>query len=340
MLTGTYPSTLPDGRQLLLALSSEQLEVFVSGDCLARLQITAQVSGRLDLSVLSIVDDALQAATVLGVLGCGLFDTAGELAELAWAVPEQSALGRSLLQHGWAVLEPGGLALLSTRTLLRQIPAFGLPHPHPLMPLNYVMTDGKRHPLRAPYPQGVVYRRYVAALGQHVVFKTVEPDADVEIFSRWQNQPRVAAFWELAGSLPEHRAYLCKVAADAHIHPVLGYFDEQPFGYFELYWAKEDRIAPFYPVDDYDRGLHLLVGEECLRGPHRVAAWLPSLAHYLFLADPRTRSVVAEPRADNAKIIAYMTQAGFYQSHEFDFPHKRAAMMRLSREAFFGQFCV
>jgi RimJ/RimL family protein N-acetyltransferase len=124
------------------------------------------------------------------------------------------------------------------------------------------------------------------------------------------------------------------------MQPVFCCFDGQPFGYFEIYWAKEDRIAPYYPADDYDRGVHMLVGEQRWRGPHRVAAWLPSLAHFMFLDDPRTRNVVAEPRADNAKMIGYMQQAGFCKLKEFDFPHKRAAMMLLSREVFFEQFCI
>ena len=78
---------------------------------------------------------------------------------------------------------------------------------------------------------------------------------------------------------------------------------------------------------------------EKARSPMKVNAWLPSLAHYLFLDDTRTRNVVAEPRADNTKMIGYLQRAGFYKSKEFDFPHKRAAMMVLSREAFFDQFC-
>ncbi len=37
-----------------------------------------------------------------------------------------------------------------------------------------------------------------------------------------------------------------------------------------------------------------------------MASWLSALVHYLFLDDPRTQRVVAEPRADNAKMIGYM----------------------------------
>ena len=206
-------------------------------------------------------------------------------------------------------------------------------------PLAYAMSEGRRHPRRPPLPPGTVYRRVVPALDTSVSFRTVTIADDIDVFHRWMNAPRVAAFWELAGTRDDHVRYLTRTLEDPHVHPLVGCFDGRPFGYFEAYWAKEDRIAPFYEVDDYDRGIHMLVGEDSYRGPQRVSVWLPSLVHYLFLDDPRTRHVVAEPRADNAKMIAYLAQTGFYEAKEFDFPHKRAAMMILSRETFFGQFC-
>lgn len=65
--------------------------------------------------------------------------------------------------------------------------------------------------------------------------------------------------------------------------------DDQPGAYFEAYWAREDRIAPFYYVDDYDRGIHMLVGEQAHRGPQKgFASWLAALTHYLFLDDPHS----------------------------------------------------
>ncbi|WP_164604305.1 GNAT family N-acetyltransferase, partial [Pseudomonas viridiflava] len=92
-------------------------------------------------------------------------------------------------------------------------------------------------------------------------------------------------------------------------------------------WALEDRIAPFCSPGEYDRGIHMLVGEESHRGPHKVASWLSALVHYLFLDDERTQRLVSEPRADNGKMIAYMQGQGFEKEKEFDFPHKRAALM-------------
>jgi len=206
-------------------------------------------------------------------------------------------------------------------------------------PLRNTMSQGRRHPERPPIPSGTVYRRRVPAIDAVVSFRTVAVAEDLDGVHRWMNDPRVAAFWELTGTRQEHAAYIERTLADRHVHPLVGCFDGHPFGYFEAYWAKEDRIAPFYGVADYDRGIHMLVGEPSYRGPHRVAAWLPSLVHYLFLDDPRTQHVVAEPRADNVRMIAYLAQTGFYRAKTFDFPHKRAAMMIAPREVFFGEHC-
>lgn len=202
-------------------------------------------------------------------------------------------------------------------------------------PQQMVISGGKRHPLRPLKPRGEVYRRFDARLGAWISLRTVDIDLDLARFNRWQNSPRVASFWQEEGSLEQHREYLSKLEADPHTVTLIGCFDDQPFAYFEAYWAKEDRIAPFYDAGDYDRGIHMLVGEENHRGPHKVASWLSALVHYLFLDDPRTQRVVAEPRADNGKMIGYMQGQRFHCEKEFDFPHKRAALMVLGRERFF-----
>lgn len=204
-------------------------------------------------------------------------------------------------------------------------------------PQHMVISGGKRHPLRPVKPQGEVYRRFDARLGLWISLRTVDINLDLERFNRWQNSARVASFWQEEGSLEQHREYLDKLDADPHTVTLIGCFDDQPFAYFEAYWAKEDRIAPFYDADNYDRGIHMLVGEENHRGPHKVACWLSALTHYLFLDDPRTQRVVAEPRADNAKMIGYMQGRGFHCDKEFDFPHKRAALMVVGRERFFDR---
>ncbi|MQT34924.1 MAG: GNAT family N-acetyltransferase [Pseudomonas helleri] len=193
------------------------------------------------------------------------------------------------------------------------------------------MTATVSHPQRPAKPQGEVYRRFDPQLGAWISLRTLDIELDLERFNRWQNTPRVLAFWDEGGSLDDHRQYLEKLADDPHTLTLIGCFDDQPFAYFEAYWAKEDRIAPFYDADDYDRGIHMLVGEQAHRGPHKVASWLSALTDYLLQDDPRTRRIVAEPRADNDKMIGYMQAQGYARIKEFDFPHKRAALMVLER---------
>jgi len=205
----------------------------------------------------------------------------------------------------------------------------------PVAALSYSMTDGARHPRRAPYVDGVVYARDVPEFGHRFTLRTASVAQDLEYLHAWMNEPRVNAFWGEAGTLDAHRTYLERVLSTPHMHPLIGTFDGEPFGYFEAYWAKEDRIAPFAAATDFERGLHMLVGDPRWRGAECVAAWLPSLVHYLFLDDPRTQAVVCEPRHDNARMIDYLKQHGFSSIAHFDFPHKRALLMRVVREAFF-----
>ncbi|MEM5339234.1 GNAT family N-acetyltransferase [Paraburkholderia azotifigens] len=205
----------------------------------------------------------------------------------------------------------------------------------PVAALSYAMTDGARHPRRAPYEDGVVYARDVPEFAHRFTLRTASVAQDLEHLHAWMNEPRVNAFWGEAGTFDAHRAYLERVLSTPHMHPLIGAFDGEPFGYFEAYWAKEDRIAPFAASTDFERGLHMLVGDTRWRGAECVAAWLPSLVHYLFLDDPRTQAVVCEPRHDNARMIGYLKQHGFSSIAHFDFPHKRALLMRVVREAFF-----
>lgn len=204
-------------------------------------------------------------------------------------------------------------------------------------PQQFVLSEGKRHPLRPVAAGDVLYSRHIPWLGQTLTFQQADPERDLPAFNRWMNSPRVAHFWEEQGSLEQHRAYLQKQLDDPHTVPVIGRFDGQAFGYFEVYWAREDRISPFYDVDDYDRGLHLLVGEEAFRGKAFYTAWCSSICHYLFLDDPRTQRIVCEPRHDNQRQIANFDRSGFAKVKHFDFPHKRALLVMLSRERFFSE---
>lgn len=128
-------------------------------------------------------------------------------------------------------------------------------------------------------------------------------ESDVEILTRWMNDPRVAYSWGEEGPESHQEQFLRGGLEKSHSFPVIGCWDGKPFGYFEIYWVKEDTLGKHLggAVGDWDRGLHCLVGEPEFRGQHRVKIWLSALIHYCWLSDMRTNTVMMEPRVDNVK---------------------------------------
>ncbi|KAJ5762632.1 hypothetical protein N7533_001313 [Penicillium manginii] len=244
-----------------------------------------------------------------------------------------------------------------------------LPTYYPPAPTQYTFTNGLRHPIRPkpPHQGEVFYVRHVPSVGQYLSFripflpatKPAQSDSrpttptrpvsshvtsvkqhlsqslssDLDTLHRWMNDPRVEAMWGVGGPKPVQEKFLLDNLSSRHSFPVIGCWDGKPFGYFEIYWVKEDPLGRLLDrVDNYDRGIHVLVGEQEFRGPHRVILWLTALVHHCFLADMRTEAVVLEPRVDNLKLINYLLQVGFYKEGEVSFPHKQSAVMKIKRE--------
>ncbi|PGH16987.1 hypothetical protein AJ79_01371 [Helicocarpus griseus UAMH5409] len=248
-----------------------------------------------------------------------------------------------------------------------------LPTYFPPPPSEFTFTDGIRHPIRQKPPrQGeIFYIRYIPSLGQTLSFRVpympakttynlgslqnimyhkksrsatelpscgtrfpADNPSDLELLHRWMNNPRVSKAWGVPGPQPVQEKFLLDQFNSRHSFPVFGCWDGRPFGYFEIYWVKEDALGRLIhgPVGNYDRGLHCLVGEEEFRGPHRVPVWLSSLVHYCWMVDSRTENILMEPRVDNKKFISYLHDVGFCKEGEVTFPHKQSALMRIRRE--------
>ncbi|EWZ35369.1 hypothetical protein FOCG_05678 [Fusarium oxysporum f. sp. radicis-lycopersici 26381] len=198
------------------------------------------------------------------------------------------------------------------------------------------------HPVRPakPAPGAVVYSRWIPHLNE--TFSMVSVDYNdtehVRLFHEWQNDPRVSQGWSQTGTLEQHQEYLREVHGDPHVIALLAKWDDIHFAYFEVYWAKEDRLGGYFNAGDFDRGRHSLVGDVRFRGPHRVSAWWSSLMHYLYLDDPRTMYVVGESQETNTTIVMYDFVHGSGLDKLVDLPHQRSAFVRSSRERFF-QLC-
>ncbi|CAJ96466.1 Siderophore biosynthesis related protein/Acetyltransferase or N-acetylase of ribosomal proteins (CO) [Cupriavidus necator] len=309
------------------------LQLSLDGTPLQAWQFTPGTQPRLALADTDPVHPLARAATFAACEAV----LARTPATQAIALDLPDAIANAMLREGSATRAAGG-ELVTRVEQLWQLPALwhtgtsGRDYP-----LQYAMTQGRRHPLRAPKPSGQVYARHIPWLGQVFSMRVADLDADLACFHGWMNDPRVAAFWEEEGDLEKHRDYLSAQLADPHTIPLIGCLDGKPFAYFEVYWAKENRIGPYYDVDDFDRGWHVLIGDGEIRGKAYISAWLPSLMHYMFLDDPRTQRIVGEPRIDHVQQIRNLDRSGFAKVKAFDFPHKRAMLVMLLRERFFGE---
>ena len=333
--TDCFDIALIDGPRVKVVVDDNVLEVRLDDASSLRLLLGA-TGGTTRSAMIIALNTADAVGLRLAILGAlnFLFATDATVDTLKLDFSDYQQALPSLLRSGIAVVDLNGQVLFKRDAFVQQPDLWLQGESSAAYPLAYMISNGKRHPRRPPNNRKTVYRRFIPWLNQWLTLRTLDLDNDLDSFHRWMNNPRVAKFWEEDGSIEKHSTFVISALADPHVHPLIGCLDDKPFGYFEVYWAKEDRIAPFYNTADYDRGIHMLVGEEWARGPHYIAAWLNSLVHYVMLDDPRTQAIVCEPRADNVRMIDYLRQTGFAFHREFDFPHKRAALLILEREVF------
>lgn len=296
----------------------------------AALQITDDGDGWLRLSAPQETDPAIARAIALAGFEA-LTNQGGEVA-IRLTAPGWDALLPDLLARGAAILIDGKPTVLPA--LLWQVPDRWLPAPVPAYPAFHRPGPHGRHPQRPPKPVGTLYHRHIPWLDSWFSLRAAAME-DLPTFHRWQNDPRVAEFFEESGTLDAHRAYLSRLIDDPHMLPVIGSLDGRDFAYFELYWTRENRLGAHYDAGAWDRGWHVLIGEEDTRGADYVTAWLPSLMHYVFLAEPRTDAIMGEPKASHSQQLRNLGRGGFAHLRDFDFAHKRAALVQLERQHFF-----
>ncbi|SPU89112.1 GNAT family N-acetyltransferase [Burkholderia cenocepacia] len=272
-----------------------------------------------------------QRRALLAALAAAFSDSACHAAirldPAAWPAVALDALRAS------GVLADGGRCLRDGWAQQADLWRVGLHLPCATLP---TITDGRRHPRRPPAPRGEVYARDLPALGVRFTLRGWQPAEDAERLARWFDEPRVRDGWP--GAPPAQRGAEDRQPqeADPHVTPLIGCFDGEPFAYFEAFWLKEDALGPHVAACDYDRGLRMLVGESRWRGPHRVAGWLPSVVHYLFLDELRTEAVGCAVPAGHTRVADHLARHGFARQRRLALADAQPLWMRTLRETFFS----
>ncbi|MCF4993103.1 GNAT family N-acetyltransferase, partial [Pseudomonas gessardii] len=222
---------LPAGPTLNADESDGRLTLTLAGQPLVRLRLARGEALHLHLQN----PGEVPSVQALWAAAYWLFAREPERQQLFWHLehtPDEA------LRSGLLLATDVAGQLRCERTLFWQLPQpwLGLPS-NEAYPQQMIISTGKRHPARAPKPRGEVYRRFDIRLGAWISLRTLEIDVDLARFNRWQNSTRVANFWQESGSLEQHRDYLQKLDADPHTLTLIGCFDDEPFAYFEAYWA-------------------------------------------------------------------------------------------------------
>lgn len=155
---------------------------------------------------------------------------------------------------------------------------------------------------------------------------------DLDLVHSWMNDPEVARFWHKAWARDRIEAYLRQQDGSAHSTPYLGELDGTPMSYWEFYRADLDPLARYYPAQDHDVGIHLLLGPAHCRGRGLAVTLLRAVFTWLLDADPHAGRVVGEPDVNNERVLRICEQAGFRRAAVIDLPDKQAALMIRDRE--------
>ncbi|MCJ1681092.1 acetyltransferase [Streptomyces sp. APSN-46.1] len=156
----------------------------------------------------------------------------------------------------------------------------------------------------------------------------VRLDRDLELLTRWMNDPEVAAYWELDGPAAVTADHLRpQMDGDGRSIPCLGLLDGTPMSYWEIYRADLDPLSQYYPARPHDTGIHLLIGDGVNRGRGLGTTLLRAVTHLIFDNRPRCTRVIAEPDIRNTPSVSAFLNSGFRSPAEIDVPEKRAALM-------------
>jgi acetyl CoA:N6-hydroxylysine acetyl transferase len=177
------------------------------------------------------------------------------------------------------------------------------------------------------------YERYDAVSEKMILFRHVKIGEDLNRLHSWMHEKHVIPFWNLDISLEKYRLHLEKFMQDDHQTLLIGELNGVPMSYWESYWVKDDMIGKYYEFDEYDQGIHLLIGEKEFLGKGLIYPLLLTILYKKFQVS-NTNQVIVEPDIRNEKMIHVFKKCGFQAVKEVVLPDKKGLLMRCDRKVF------
>ncbi|MBO1512515.1 GNAT family N-acetyltransferase [Metabacillus bambusae] len=181
--------------------------------------------------------------------------------------------------------------------------------------------------------QSFSFQRYDLNVNKTISFREVHFDRDVKLLHSWMNEKHVVPYWQLDLSLSDYSLHLQNFLKCEHQTLLIGEIDGVPISYWESYWVKGDLIKNYYEFDEYDQGVHLLIGEKDYLGIGLIYPLLMTILSQKFQVS-QTEKVIAEPDVRNEKMIHVFKKCGFTPIKEVELPDKTGLLMFCERSTF------
>lgn len=169
--------------------------------------------------------------------------------------------------------------------------------------------------------------------------KQVRYPDDLPLLYRWMHAEHVIPQWQLNKPELELHVFFEKMLADDHQRLYLIMIDGQPAGYTEIYECYRDRIARYYDADQYDMGIHLLLGETRFLKKGHFRPTISMLAEFIFRSHSRVEKMIIEPDCEVPAFRHAAKDLSLEEKKRIDLPEKTASLLFLRRERFLRSPC-
>lgn len=162
-------------------------------------------------------------------------------------------------------------------------------------------------------------------------FRPLQLDLDTEIIHDWVNRD-YAQYWGMQGkSLEEVRTEYEKLSSESDIF--IGLVNGEVSFLLERYNPKLDIIGNYYPVQDYDCGMHVIVAPCTKYIPQFTWHIFSGIMKFIF-SDLKVQRILVEPDIRNKKMFEICHRVGFVDSEVVQLPHKTALLAFCNRDQF------
>lgn len=165
-------------------------------------------------------------------------------------------------------------------------------------------------------------------------FKKLDLVTDIDLLHKWMNYSHVAKIWELNFDILKLKQHFNDLfEKEIYKTPYIAFMNDIPIGYFEQYWAKYDRISKFVDVNEFDQGVHFLIGEK--KDLKLTFNFIETFCKMAYASNNKTDRILGEPNIKNTLISKYCHKLGFEIKGTINFPHKTSNFLVQKRTDFF-----